>query len=223
MQHVGCLGRAVPGPRRGCGARGCKRCRVTSTLCRGAQGRQVTRLEVQFRRVMGTFPTGVTVVAVADGPDRIGGFTASSFVPLSLSPPLVLVCPQYGARTYALLRSTERFTVHILGEDQEDLARHFALVGAERSGLGEWRFDNRGYPVLEGALAVVQCRRYQEYDGGDHAIIVGEVEDAWVSSEDRNPLLYCRGSLLRFPLPGSNRASRANRAGGSASTPSKPT
>lgn len=161
--------------------------------------KRMTAVETQFRRVMGAFPTGVTIVAVADGPERIGGFTASSFVPLSLSPPLVLVCPQYGARTYTLLRDAARFTVHILGEDQAELARRFALAGAERSDLGDWRLDARGYPVLEGALAVVQCRAYQEYAGGDHAIFVGEVEDAWLNSDGRNPLLYCRGSLMRFP------------------------
>ena len=152
-------------------------------------------MEAQFRRVMGTFPTGVTVVAVADGPERIGGFTASSFVPLSLSPPLVLVCPQYASRTYALLKDAERFTIHILGEDQVDLARRFALAGADRSDEGGWRFDGRGYPVLDDALAVIQCRAYREYAGGDHAIVVGAVEDAWITSESRHPLLYCRGAL----------------------------
>lgn len=148
---------------------------------------------------MSRFPTGVTVVTVADEQGSLAGFTASSFVPLSLSPPLVLVCPQYESRTYRLLKDADRFSIHILGEEQAELARQFALVGGDRSAGESWRIDNSGYPVIDEALAVIQCRSYREYEGGDHAIVVGEVEKTWITSRERHPLLYYKGSLLRFP------------------------
>lgn len=147
---------------------------------------------------MSHFPTGVTVVTVADREGGLAGFTASSFVPLSLSPPLVLVCPQYESRTYRLLKGADRFSIHILGEEQADLARHFALAGGDRAASGGWRIDANGYPVIDGALAVIQCRSYREYEGGDHAIVVGQVEQTWVNAREQHPLLYYRGSLLRF-------------------------
>jgi len=148
---------------------------------------------------MSRFPTGVTVVTVADERSGLAGFTASSFVPLSLSPPLVLVCPQYDSRTYRLLKDADRFSIHILGSEQADLAKHFAAIGGDRSAEECWHIDKSGYPVIEGALAVIQCRSYREYEGGDHAIVVGEVEKTWITSRDRHPLLYYRGSLLPFP------------------------
>lgn len=155
--------------------------------------------DATFRDVMSHFPTGVTVVTVADDDGSLAGFTASSFVPLSLSPPLVLVCPQYESRTYRLLKDADRFSIHILGEEQAELARHFSLAGGDRAAGEGWRIDNSGYPVIDGALAVIQCRSYREYEGGDHAIVVGEVERTWVTSKERHPLLYYKGSLLRFP------------------------
>jgi flavin reductase (DIM6/NTAB) family NADH-FMN oxidoreductase RutF len=152
-----------------------------------------------FREVMSRFPTGVTVVTVAEDRFGLAGFTASSFVPLSLSPPLVLVCPQYGSRTYRLLKAADRFSIHILGEAQAALAKHFAVVGGDRTADECWHIDQNGYPVIEEALAVIQCRSYREYEGGDHAIVVGEVERTWITSQEMHPLLYYRGSLLPFP------------------------
>ncbi len=145
-----------------------------------------------FRRVLGSFGSGVTVVTTG----KNGSFrcmTASSFCSLSLDPPLVLFCIDRAARTLPVLIDAGRFNVNILGASQEKLSRLFAARDAPHGVEGlDHRLGENGLPVFDGVVAHLECRLYASYEGGDHLIIVGEVEAA--DHADGEPLAYYRGA-----------------------------
>src|SRR5690606_9495250 len=152
----------------------------------------------ELRRVMGHFATGVTVVTAVDA--ELGqpyGLTANAVASVSLKPPLVLACVEAESDTHPRIRAAGAFAISVLAADQETLARRFAeLEAAEKfRGVG-YREEVTGAPVLEDALAWVDCRVWAEYPGGDHTLFVGEVVagDARVGA----PLIFFRGGYGRF-------------------------
>ncbi|WP_339669614.1 flavin reductase family protein [Dasania marina] len=152
-----------------------------------------------FKEVMGQFPTGVAVITCDDGKGGIVGFTASSFTSVSVDPALVLFCPQYNSDSYPYLESQERFAVHILEENQKNIAYAFASKGENKAkGVG-YHISDRDIPILDDYLAVMECILYKNYEGGDHAIVVGEVIHVDVSrANKRLPMVYCRGKMGGF-------------------------
>lgn len=155
----------------------------------------------EFRRVLGHFASGVTVVTTWDANGRPTGFTASAFTSVSLTPPLVLVCVDHRAQTYDALRAHGRFAVSILAADQEAVSRHFASTQLNKFDRVPFEKGAQGLPVLPASLARLECRTVLTYPGGDHTIFVGEVETAAVGEGE--PLLYYRGHYdrLRFEEP----------------------
>lgn len=149
----------------------------------------------EYRHVLSHFLTGVTVVAAVHG-GRLKGFTASAFSALSIDPPLILVCPSYRSSTYRSLQAAGQFSVHLLAQGQDDLARVFAGKDKDKGDLCQWRLSQRGCPILEGAMAVIECRWFREYEGGDHAIVLGAVEAMSVYPA-LEPLVYFRGDMLK--------------------------
>ena len=148
-----------------------------------------------YRKVLGHFATGVTIVTVANGRGGIEGFTASAFSALSLEPPLVLVCLAQDSECYEPLRREGHYAIHFLSEQQTTLAYAFADRNLDKSKQTDWGFNERGYAILRDALAVIECRLQREYLGGDHAIFVGEVEAMEIMDGTMKPLLYFRGQL----------------------------
>jgi len=147
-----------------------------------------------FRRAMGCFATGVTVVTV-DYEGTLQGMTANAFCSVSLDPLLVLVCVDRKARTHAHLHLKKRFGVNILAADQREISDYFALVESSRvetEKVGA-RFGrtSHGTPVLHGALAYLECRLHSAQDAGDHTIFIAEVEDVVV--REGQPLVYFQG------------------------------
>lgn len=150
----------------------------------------------EFRSILGRFPSGVTVVTTkaADGSDQ--GMTVSAFCSLSLQPPLVLVCIEKTASVHNALTRSPAFIVNILSEKQEQIARRFSIVDIDRfEGVGFSRSRN-GIVVLDDVLGVIECNRFSLHDGGDHTIIVGEVEAG--RAETGAPLLYYRGGYAQL-------------------------
>lgn len=154
--------------------------------------------ETEFRAALGRFASGVTVVTTRDAAGNPKGITVSSFASLSLSPPLVLIAIGRDASSHRALTGGDRFAVNVLQESQEDLARKFA----KPAGPGD-QFDGvptrpgiGGVPLLEEALATVECRIAHRYPGGDHTIFVGEVDA--VSAREGHPLLYFTGQYGRL-------------------------
>jgi 3-hydroxy-9,10-secoandrosta-1,3,5(10)-triene-9,17-dione monooxygenase reductase component len=163
----------------------------------------------QFRRVLGHFATGVTVVTTWDADGHPAGFTASSVTSVSLDPPLVLVCVAHTAQSYQALHAHGRFAINILHLDHEQVARRFAsssTVGSEKfEGMG-YRHGALGLPILEDALAEIECTTEHVYPAGDHTIFVGRVEAADSRGDAGfEPLLYYRGRFHRLEGQGGSR------------------
>jgi flavin reductase (DIM6/NTAB) family NADH-FMN oxidoreductase RutF len=146
-----------------------------------------------FRRVMGQFATGVTVITVQHG-DHIHGMTANAFTSVSLDPPLVLFCVTRTARMAALIREVPGFAINILAENQQDVSRQFA--GSKKEELEQSVALQRGpiAPLLEGALAALSCTIEAVHEGGDHWIVVGRVVSVHEPPERplRDPLVFFR-------------------------------
>lgn len=150
----------------------------------------------EFRRILGHWVTGVAVVASTTESGDPCGFTANAFTSLSLEPPLVLVCVDRAADSLAGIRDTGRFTVNVLGSEDERLARHFAADSDAKFDGVAWSTAITGAPVLEDALAWVDCRVANEVAGGDHVIFIGEVVGG--DAIDGEPLIFYRGGYGRF-------------------------
>jgi flavin reductase (DIM6/NTAB) family NADH-FMN oxidoreductase RutF len=150
----------------------------------------------EFRRLLGHFATGVTIVTTTDADARPAGLTVSAFCSLSLDPPLVLICVDHKAQTYPALRERGRFAVNILGAEHEGLSRRFAGTGFDKFEGVPWRRSPRGLPLLEGALAHLECTTVAAHDEGDHTIFVGRVEAG--AAGPGEPLLYYRGRYQRL-------------------------
>jgi flavin reductase (DIM6/NTAB) family NADH-FMN oxidoreductase RutF len=146
-----------------------------------------------FRKAMGCFATGVTVITV-DQDGEVHGMTANAFTAVSLEPVLVLVCVDHRARTHAHLHARKRFGVNVLRSDQQAIAEYYASSAEthqhpEAAGA---RFDRttHGTSVLQGALAYLECRLHSTQTAGDHTIFIAEVEEVVV--REGEPLLYFR-------------------------------
>ncbi len=145
----------------------------------------------ELRRVMGHFATGVTVITTLRASGELHGLTANAFTSVSLIPPLVLVCVDKKAESYPCFEESKVFTVNILASDQEALSRRFAVSGGEKFQGVAYRAGANNAPILEGALAYIECRVTNTIDGGDHTIYLGEVEQA--ETREVKPLLFFRG------------------------------
>jgi len=148
----------------------------------------------RIRNVLGHFATGLTVITAAteNGP---AGFTCQSFASLSLEPALVTFSPARTSSTWPLLRAAGRFTVNILPAEHQHLAAQFARSGADKFAGVDHSPSPLGSPVLDGALAWVDCELHQEYDGGDHTIVVAAVR-ALSARSDVDPLLFFKGDYV---------------------------
>ena len=138
-----------------------------------------------FRRVMGCFASGVTVIlARADGETR--GMTANAFMSGSLDPPLCIVSIAKRAHMHGHIAAAERFSVNILAAGQEDAATHFA--GRPVPHFKPVFHDRSGVPALPGAVALLTASIVAAHDCGDHTIFVGHI--TLMTSDERPPLLY---------------------------------
>ena len=148
-----------------------------------------------LRAVRRRWASGVAVVTTTDG-NGYRGATVSAFTPVSLEPPLVLVCLEREGRMAELVPATGVFAVSLLDRAQEFLAERFAgrapVPDPRLTGIPHALAAN-GCPVLTGALAWLSCRAVAVHDGGDHLIVVGRVEESFVGPDTDDPLLTYEG------------------------------
>lgn len=154
--------------------------------------------ESEFRRVIGHFASGVAVVTSCRADGAPCGLTVSAVASLSLDPTLVLVSVDRASASHRWIRAAGVYALNVLeGGRGETLARRFAAGGAEEKFRGTaWRTERTGSPVLDDALAWLDCRVESAIDAGDHTIFVGEVLSA--DAREGTPLLYYRGGYGRF-------------------------
>lgn len=152
-----------------------------------------------YRSLIGRFATGVTVVTTnVDG--RLHGMTANAVCSLSLEPLQLLVCVDRESNCYQQMRRAEAFGLSILASDQEEISNAFARTTAPAAGslLGvAFREGRLGEPLIENALAHLECRIAERIDGGDHIIVIGDVV-AGERLRDAEPLLFYGGRYARL-------------------------
>ena len=144
-----------------------------------------------YRDALRHFPAGVTVVTLRVG-ERVHGLTVSAFASVSPEPPLVAVIIDRRHTAHDLLQQDDAvFAVNVLGEDQAELSNRFAWSKDEdRFGLGRWTTAVTGAPVLEDALAWMDCRIWARHPAGTHTVFLGLVEASAVPRPEARPLLY---------------------------------
>ena len=148
---------------------------------------------LSFRNALGNFATGVTVITAKSEDGTLAGVTANSFNSVSLDPPLVLWSLDRSSPSLQIMENASHFCVHVLAEGQGDLCMKFAKSGDDKFTGVEFAEGLGGAPVFDGCLAHFECRNMVHHEGGDHVIIVGEVER--FETADGDPLIFFRGQL----------------------------
>src|SRR5258708_3397709 len=153
----------------------------------------------EFRKAMGCFATGVTIITL-DLEGEAHGMTANAFASVSLDPMLVLVCVDHTTRTHAHMHAKKRFGISVVSEDQGAIWEYYARperTHQHAEAEAGARFDRtpHGTPILQGALAYLECRLYSAQDAGDHTIFIAEVESVVV--KEKEPLLFFRGKYRK--------------------------
>ena len=145
----------------------------------------------RFRSALGHFATGVTVITTLDERGDPVGITANSFNSVSLDPPMVLWSIAKQSNRRSAFENSEHFAVNLLAKDQVAVSRSFARGGKAQFADIRWRSGVGSSPLLPGCAARFQCRKVYQYDGGDHVIIVGAVEE--FDDTNREALVFHRG------------------------------
>jgi flavin reductase (DIM6/NTAB) family NADH-FMN oxidoreductase RutF len=131
----------------------------------------------KLRQAFSTFMTGVTVATALDREGKPVGFTANSFTSVSLSPPLLLVCPGKAMHLFEVFNECEHFVINVLSELQQDVSNTFATEAGDRFAQVKWHADKQGCPLLEGVVATFSCHVHQRVDAGDHIILIGHIDE----------------------------------------------
>jgi flavin reductase (DIM6/NTAB) family NADH-FMN oxidoreductase RutF len=152
-----------------------------------------------FRNALGSFATGVTIVTARDDSGKPVGLTANSFNSVSLDPPMVLWSLSLHSGSLSVFRDADNWAVHVLAADQQTMSDRFARPGRDKFDGLEMADGPEGAPLLEGCAARFGCRARFEYEGGDHAIFLGEVID--FDRREAEPLIYHGGQYGRIMRP----------------------
>ncbi len=154
-----------------------------------------------FRRVMGHFVTGVTVVSAFDGTQPFG-ITVNALSSVSLAPPLVMVALDRRRFLTPVVRASGRYAVSILSEDQQALSDCFAGAPVEpgRDAFcgAQWHPGETGLPLIDGAIATLECTVVETFSAGDHDLFIGRVDTVANELAHPMPLLYYRRRYLRI-------------------------
>ncbi|MCP4595711.1 flavin reductase [Neptuniibacter sp.] len=146
-----------------------------------------------FRRSLSQFPTGVTVITTLDADGNPVGVTASSFNSVSMDPALVLWSIDKGAHSLSAFENAEYFAVNVLNRDQVSTSNNFASRGEDKFANAKYSSGLGGAPVLDDYAAQFECKTWAVYEGGDHLILVGQVEQ-YRYNDAAEPLVFARGS-----------------------------
>ncbi len=150
----------------------------------------------EFRRALGRFASGVTVVTARDASGKLHGITVSAFCSVSLEPPLILVCIDKNTGSHYALTETDSFVVNVLQEDQQYLSDRFASYLPDKFEAVGYSLGIDDLPILEDALANLECRLVNSHENGDHTIFVGQIERATIG--DGKPLVYFHGNYRKL-------------------------
>jgi flavin reductase (DIM6/NTAB) family NADH-FMN oxidoreductase RutF len=150
-----------------------------------------------FKQIMGSYPTGVTIVTATDAEGNPGGLTVNSFASVSLDPLLVLWCIDRRSTSLEIFQKSKGFAVHVLGSDQAELCWAFAGKDPDRFSKATWAMSKNNLPVISDSLGVLECKTVQQIDAGDHVIFIGEVKN--IDKQEKEPMLYFRRNVGMIP------------------------
>jgi flavin reductase (DIM6/NTAB) family NADH-FMN oxidoreductase RutF len=149
-----------------------------------------------FRRTLGRFATGVTLVTAADASGPIG-LVVNAFTSVSLEPPLIAICPSRRSFTWTRMRRAKRFGVNVLGAEHADYVRRATHPDADRFVDMDYELAESGVPRIRSGIAFLDCELISEQRAGDHWIVIGRVRAA-LADHGREPLVFSDGNLGTF-------------------------
>jgi len=157
--------------------------------------------DLQYRKALSLFTTGVVVVAAKNNDLSKGkeffGLTINSFSSISLKPPLVLFCLGNESSTFELFKNNDYFSLNILSKDQIELSKAFAKANnPQKWEVEEFNLGKNNSPIFKNSLAFLECKKEQMIPAGDHHIIIGEVKDFAVLNSKKEPLIYYASNYL---------------------------
>jgi flavin reductase (DIM6/NTAB) family NADH-FMN oxidoreductase RutF len=150
----------------------------------------------EFRRVLGHFPTGVTVVTACDGNGPVG-MAIGSFASVSLDPPLVAFFVAKDSGSWSRIEQCGHFCVNVLADDQLEVCATMASRDIDKFAEVVWQRAGSGSPVLPEVIATIDCRIENVHEGGDHWIVIGRVLEL-DTHRDAAPLLFYKGAYGTF-------------------------
>ena len=157
-----------------------------------------TNPEQLFKEVMGSYPSGVTVVTTVDAKNQPIGLTVNSFVSVSIDPLLILWCIDKKSSSYEAFDYSDYFTVNILAANQGDICWAFASrTEPDRFSKCSWELSKNNVPVIKDAFANLECKKHRVVDAGDHYILIGQVVN--IQKTDTDAMLYYKRNLGAVP------------------------
>lgn len=150
-----------------------------------------------LRAALGSFATGITVITVCGPSGEWVGLTVNSFNSVSLEPPLVLWSLALSSPNRDVVSRASHYAVNVLAVDQDEISQRFASKIADKFAGLDCRTGLSGVPLLPGCCAWFECRTVAQYPGGDHLILLGEVE-RFEAADAKQPLAYSRGRYKRL-------------------------
>jgi flavin reductase (DIM6/NTAB) family NADH-FMN oxidoreductase RutF len=149
-----------------------------------------------FRKVLGSYPTGVCVVTALDE-GKPAGMVVGSFTSVSLDPPLVGFFPDKKSSSWPLIEKAGHFCVNVLGSDQEEVCRSASARGAKKFVGVEFTISDNDLPIIANSIACIECRLHSVTEAGDHWFVMGEVMRMETVRES-DPMLFHRGRYGGF-------------------------
>ncbi|VTU26172.1 FMN reductase (NADH) NtaB [Variovorax sp. PBL-H6] len=150
----------------------------------------------EFRRALGSFPTGVAIITTRDGEGAPSGLTCNSFSSVSLEPPLVLWSLRKASKSIDTFRAAQSFVINVLAEDQDELSSRFATSSIIQKFEGvAWSTGYRDMPLIDDCVARFECSVFAQHDAGDHVVFIGKVEKFEVVREE-DPLVFYKGAYM---------------------------
>lgn len=150
----------------------------------------------EFRRILGHYPTGVCAVTATGTDGKPVGLVVGSFTSVSLDPMLVAFFPDRSSTTWPKVEAAGRFCVNVLGDDQQHVCASLAAKGDEKFANIEFDLSQLGSPIIDGALAWIDCELETVHEAGDHFIVLGLVRSLDLQTEG-SPLIFHKGGYSK--------------------------
>jgi flavin reductase (DIM6/NTAB) family NADH-FMN oxidoreductase RutF len=160
----------------------------------------ITEQQQLFKKALGNYPTGVTIITTTDENGTPVGLTVNSFASVSLDPLMVLWSIDHKVSSLETFKTSGKFAVHILEGNQQELCLNFASKDVDRFGSCDWELSSQDLPIIDGVFAVLECKTFKTVEAGDHTILIGEVTNIKID-ESKEPMLYHRRQF--GPIPSS--------------------